>query len=321
MEAELTYAQYINRKMIEYVESLEYSVFFGQNVISGSRISGLGAGMDKLDNVLGLNTQNSENSLFGFGFGLSIMGVPSTYLMKQHDFVLLAIDHLVNTRRLLQNTKDLSSFVTVMVVVDSGFEGPQSNLNNLDDLYSLSGCKIWLLNSKSAIDLAFSSKREEFEIFAISQSNLRSPLPLDEKSLIEGGFSVTAERSMTQDSNPVLVNFGLGTQAFNSCVDFLLDQGMVFHVARQVEMNLEKNLKFLQTMALQGRKFIIVDSSKSRNRLSHQVVIGLLENRAEVLYISRHDSDFWKQVNDDQFVINQQSVLEFVRNVKDALHG
>ena len=54
--------------------------------------------IEKLDKVESINTQNSENSLIGFGFGLMLSKINSIYLVKQLDFVLLGLDHIVNTQ-------------------------------------------------------------------------------------------------------------------------------------------------------------------------------------------------------------------------------
>lgn len=315
MTQETSYANYINYRLNEYVKTLKDGVFFGQNVVSGSRISGLGAKMEENRNLLSFNTQNSENTLFGLGFGLSIQGIPSIYLMKQHDFALLAMDHMVNTRRLLQSTSNRAPFLVLMVVVDSGFEGPQSNLNNLDDFFSLSNCKIWLLNSKEAIDAAFQSERQNFEIFAIAQSTLKTILSPVDNFGVEGGFSFERDSFVAQDSLPILLNCGLVTKGFQECVNSLKNDGFKFHVMKQVEMNLETNLNFISKISIKNRKIVIFDASKSINKLSSQIAISLMEKGSKVLQINRGDYANWSYVNHDQFEINYLPVLQFLKNV------
>lgn len=312
MIGDFSLSSYINMKLNSYLEDLELGVFFGQNVMSGSRIAGLGLGVELQEKILSFNTPNSENSLFGLGFGLSISGIPSVYLMKQHDFSLLALDHLVNTRKLLQNYSNLAAFLAVMVVVDSGYEGPQSNLNNLDDLYSLSQADIWLLENKCVIDNAFASDRKDFEIFAISQRNLKLPLISENPSITIGGFQVL-ENNLTEDCKPVIVNCGLSTEAFNSCLSFLHDREIDFHIARQFKMNLEENLLFIERLAARGRKFVIVDGSKSRNRISTHLAYALLNLGSEVLLLGRQDLDSWRRVSQDNLQIDMESVLDFLR--------
>jgi len=312
MSNNFTFSSYINLKLIEYLENLEHGVFFGQNVITGSRVSGLGAQIDSLGNISSFNTQNSENALFGMGFGLSIEEIPSIYLMKQHDFALLAIDHMVNTARLLKNHSNLTTFLVLMVVVDSGYEGPQSNLNNLDDLYSISQAKISLLNNKNAVDYAFSSKRKAFEIFAISQKSLKRALPIEESLTIMDGFSVSDGLKAQENTEPVLVNCGLVNDVFESCVNYLLESGVKFQVARQIEMNLEENTQLMKKLAKSERKFVIFDSSKSINKLSIYFSDTLKEMNSRVLYLTRDDYAQWNRVDHDQFEIENKAVLDFL---------
>ena len=44
-----------------------------------------------------INTPNLENTLVGTGFGLMLSGLQAAFFMKQQDFLLLGVDHLVNT--------------------------------------------------------------------------------------------------------------------------------------------------------------------------------------------------------------------------------
>ena len=114
------------------------SVLFGQNITTGSRIAGMTNNIEKLDKVESINTQNSENSLIGFGFGLMLSKINSIYLVKQLDFVLLGLDHIVNTLNFLTAQKIKSAFSIITYIVDSGFEGPQSRLNCLSEIASMS---------------------------------------------------------------------------------------------------------------------------------------------------------------------------------------
>ena len=72
------------------------TIIFGQNITTGSRISGLTNNIEKIKKVEVINTQNSEASLTGFGFGLMIANTNSIYFSKQLDFIL-GLDHIINT--------------------------------------------------------------------------------------------------------------------------------------------------------------------------------------------------------------------------------
>jgi pyruvate/2-oxoglutarate/acetoin dehydrogenase E1 component len=99
----INYTSYINLQIKDFFIKKNTGVVFGQNIISGSRISGLGNGLDKLDNIKSINSTNSENALMGLGLGLALGGVPAIFLMKQHDFAILGLDQLTNTVNLISN--------------------------------------------------------------------------------------------------------------------------------------------------------------------------------------------------------------------------
>ena len=108
-------------------------VIFGQNIDAGSCLSGLTRGLGKVNNGLTINTPNCENTLVGVGFGLMLNSTSSIFFMKQQDFLLLGIDHLVNTYNIVRQHNPQASFTIFPVIVDSGYEGAQSALNNFND--------------------------------------------------------------------------------------------------------------------------------------------------------------------------------------------
>ncbi len=150
------------------------SVLFGQNITTGSRIAGMTNNIEKLDKVESINTQNSENSLIGFGFGLMLSKINSIYLVKQLDFVLLGLDHIVNTLNFLTAQKIKSAFSIITYIVDSGFEGPQSRLNCLSEIASMSksNCRFLVFPE----DIKYNIKKinqNGFNLFCLSQKYSR----------------------------------------------------------------------------------------------------------------------------------------------------
>jgi len=151
-------------------------VVYGQNVAAGSRIGGICRGVEEITNVRTLNTTNSENTLAGFGFGLLLAEVDAVYVLKQHDFMLLGMDQWRNTWNVLKNRQLNNSYVVIAPVVDSGYEGPQANLNNLQEFSSIFGCPTIIVNSYSGI-------RKSFEMVATSGLTI---LGLSQKMLKSG---------------------------------------------------------------------------------------------------------------------------------------
>ena len=145
-------------------------VLFGQNITFGSRISGLTSEIEKNKNVRIYNTQNSENSLVGFGLGLMLNNRNSIYFAKQLDFILLAMDHIVNTFNYIIFKKKIGSFSIITYIVDSGFEGPQSRLYNLQEISSMSfvDCIYLIFPDDIKINLK-KINNKSFKIFCLSQ--------------------------------------------------------------------------------------------------------------------------------------------------------
>jgi pyruvate/2-oxoglutarate/acetoin dehydrogenase E1 component len=133
----MDYVTQVNATLRVELAKFESSVVYGQNINAGSRLGGLAKGLGDISGCTVINTPNVENSLVGMGFGLMLSGTPSVYVMKQQDFVLLGVDQLVNTWNALRSRGPFVPFVIAMIVVDSGWEGPQSSFNNTDGLASL----------------------------------------------------------------------------------------------------------------------------------------------------------------------------------------
>ncbi len=164
------------------------SFIFGQNLTKGSRIAGLTNFLDKIKKSKIINTQNSENTLIGFGFGLSLMGKTAIYFAKQLDFLLLGMDHIVNTLNSLKLEKKNGNFSIITYIVDSGYEGPQSRFHCLQEVGGISKAKCVYLVFPD--DIAFNLKKintKLFSIFCISQKYSRLEYKLKSKKIIGDG--------------------------------------------------------------------------------------------------------------------------------------
>jgi len=146
------------------------TIIFGQNITTGSRIAGLTNNIEKIKKIEIFNTQNSESTLIGFGLGLMMSKINSVYFAKQLDFIILGLDHIVNTfnSTLLQKIK--KSFSIITYITDSGYEGPQSRFHCLSDISSFSkvNCKYLIFPD----DIKFNLKKLNgvgMNIFCFSQ--------------------------------------------------------------------------------------------------------------------------------------------------------
>jgi hypothetical protein len=292
----LTYAQYVNAKTIERFTTRK-SVIFGQNIVAGSRISGLGASLDCLKNVTALNTPNAENSLMGFGLGMMLSGIDSAFLMKQHDFALLGLDQVTNTVNVAKNYPLTASFVVLMVIVDSGYEGPQASLNNLDEFASLSRSPVHFLNTRENIDRAFQSSRNPgFHMMALSQKSMKNPLEqgLDQFENIHAGqFFENPE-----PSSILLIYFGLELQYLNQIKDEFSRIGRAPDVL--IVAKLYSKIHLLDLNLGKYSSIIVIDTSKSEISYAQKLASDLKSKFDKILYVGRTQSDAWGFVNSDE---------------------
>ena len=149
------------------------SILFGQNITTGSRISGMTNNIEKLKECKIINMPNSENSLIGYGCGVRINNKSCIYFVKQLDFVLLGMDHIVNTINMSLIKGSLGNFKIITYIVDSGYEGPQSRLHNLGEIQSLSKINSRYLVFKDDIETSFKISKNGLTILCLSQKYSR----------------------------------------------------------------------------------------------------------------------------------------------------
>lgn len=296
---ETTFTKTINVKINELCSN-EPTIIFGQNIISGSRISGLGIGLENNINSLAINTTNTENSLFGMGFGILLTGINAIYLMKQHDFGLLGFDQLRHTNNLLRNLQIANNFRIIQVVVDSGMEGPQSNLNNLNEYSSISDAPVYFLNSLENIEFAFEqSKKDQLSVLAISQSTMKSPvLQISEKSVGTGigrlYYSASNyERKILLIAFATNSNFATQVRSQLEDLEFELDILLVSHLKKYQ----------LEESQIWGKyqTIIVSDESKSVVSFSDLLLQELYRLYPEktIIPLRNQQNKSWATVNED----------------------
>jgi pyruvate/2-oxoglutarate/acetoin dehydrogenase E1 component len=291
----MKYVQYINSLIKEQVETQSEIVLFGQNINAGSCLSGLTRGLNVKNNGLLINTQNSENLLVGAGFGMMLNNVSSIFFMKQMDFLLLGVDHLVNTYNIVRQSNPKSSFTIFPVIVDSGFEGPQSALNNFDDFCSIAGIEGYSFTNK------------------LDAKNIIS------EQLIKPGFRIlsTGQRLLKADSLDLEVTYKdndcnffqyqNGLDASIICFNQALPYGIeLYSLMKEKGLNsslfsinshLKKNYDFIINNIIKTKRVIIIDDSKSHNRLSNillsEVLIKCQLKRYKIITRQPQNNDFF----------------------------
>lgn len=310
--SEATFCEEINKTIIDIFSKYDRSVIYGQNIIAGSRISGLGKNLEKIQNAFVFNSTNTENSLMGIGMGCSLMGVPSLYLMKQHDFALLGLDQLVNTYNLIRNKRMKAPFIVVMVVVDSGFEGPQSNLNNLDDFASITKANVHFLNTYEKIstfkDLNLSN---DLHFLAISQKNLKKEISQNLLTFLKGDeyFNLYRFKNKFQTKIDNLIIYSgtasiLNEQYIDEIKNMQIDIAILHKIDKDIR-NIDLNL------FEEYRNVYIFSPSKSLNNSLQFLHSNLLQLDKKVVTQFQENKLDWTQVNSDEFNLDLPSVREF----------
>ena len=305
-----TNTNFINTKIREYFLFKNNGIIFGQNIISGSRISGLGKDLEKISNVTALNTTNAENSLMGLGLGLALNGTPSMFIMKQHDFALLGLDQLTNSVNLIQNFGFNESFIIVMVVVDSGYEGPQASLNNLDEFASLSRQPLYFLNSKQNIEHAFEcAKKPGLHIMALSQKQMKSPI----LNLPKGRMnSKDASNSSAVNSENLIIYTGFNTEL----IEQLLIEARNMDTSFDLLLNSMLPFPKFDEVALDLRRYsrvAFIQDTKSLFTASHVEAIKIVSRSNEVRVFTRVPNLSWSSVFHDSPEYKTEEIINFFK--------
>jgi pyruvate/2-oxoglutarate/acetoin dehydrogenase E1 component len=269
----MKYVEYLNSLIKEQLSTQSDIVIYGQNIDAGSSLSGLTRGLSVKKGLI-INTQNSENLLVGAGFGLMLNNVSSVFFMKQLDFLLLGIDHLVNTYNIIRQSNPKASFTIFPVTVDSGFEGPQSSLNNFDDFCSIAGVDGYSITNKNDAKVIISNHlvKPGFRILSTGQRLLREST-LELNILHHEASGKYFQYKKGSDATIVCFNQALhyGLELSN-----LMQEKSISSSLFSINFHLQTNYQFIFEDINFTKRLIIIDDSKSKNRLSDKFLSEVL---------------------------------------------
>ncbi len=312
--SQTNFTEHINTRMQELLRTKSHAVVFGQNVFAGSRISGLGKNLETIPGVKAMNTPNIENSLMATGMGLLLAGTSSIFIMKQHDFALLGLDQLTNTWNLVRAQDLTAYFVVLMVVVDTGLEGPQANLNNLDEFASLTRAPVYLLSTQENIDQAFLlASGPGLHFMAVGQSRLKSIVDSSESNASMGRTGTLIERS-SKANNCVIVYFGLNIQLAEHLAMKLSRVHLNSDIFAVMELS-NINALIADPRIENYQYLVIADSGKSMFSASAQYERLARIKYQKVAYVKRAPSISWSEVDDVEFEFSDldvENILEIL---------
>ena len=309
----MKYVDYINSILKQIVKKEENLVLYGQNINAASCLSGLTRDLGNLNKSMTINTPNSENTLVGIGFGLMLSQTSSIFFMKQLDFLLLGIDHLVNTYNIIRERCLNASFTIFPVTVDSGYEGPQSALNNIDDLASISDVQAFSFTNKIDTDKILNKKLvcPGFRILSPSQDLLKNEL-IDIPVLYHDEDLNFFKYFHGNDLTIICFNFALkyGIECYN-IFKFNHIHSSLFSINSHLPFDYRSIVKDLN----KTKRLLVIDDSKSINKHSNSFLQKVyLEFNLERKFIVMRDREINRfYPNNDELNLDYHSLVNYFR--------
>lgn len=305
----MKYVQYINELINKKTSATKRLVLFGQNIAAGSHLTGLTRGLKVGEGGMIINTPNSEYTLTGLGFGLMISGVPSIFFTKQQDFLLLGVEHLVDTYNFIRRKSPQSSFTIVAIALDLGYHGPQSSMNNLGDFASFARVPVFAVTNKIDTEEVVNEYlvRPGFRIIGVSQRLFGQELLEPEK--------------IYSNEEKTLFQYAQGDRVTIVCFNFSFPEGFELH-KRLREKGVSSSLfsvsagtpidwgRILQDIQ-ETKHLVVLENSKSGN-LSCYHLLNEVRSRygdAEVILLKRELSDDFVIPQLDQLEINYEELV------------
>lgn len=294
--------EYLNGLIKSHVSTTDNCVLFGQNIDAGSSLGGLTRNIKVNPGSKIFNSINAENSLAGFGFGLMMNGSIGVFFMKQMDFLLLSIDHLVNTYNIIRSIKDNypeGSFTIVATVVDSGYDGPQSSFNNFYELCAIARVDGFTVTNKTDADILFRKQflQPGFRIIALSQRLCKEELietapPLHVSD--NGNFF-----KFREGKDATVVSFNFSYPQASELVSFLAEnkiEASHYNISNTTNNDWETIISDIS----KTKRVIIIDDSKSMHAGGENLLSYLcgMQLEKKIILKRKLDTDWLYPVSD-----------------------
>ena len=292
-------------------------LLFGENIDTGSRISGLARGLTVNPAGRILNVGNCELTHIGLGLGMMLDGGNAVVFMKQLDFLLLGLDQAVNTFsfiRAAHTSSGLGSFTVFVIVCDQGYQGPQSSLNAAGDVASLANVGVYCLNTAGDASRVIRQQfvTPGFRIVCTSQRLFGTP-----------AVELPVEAHAADNS---VFRYRSGEDVTIACYNFSLRDGLALaeHLAEagiqsdllHVNFVPDMDVTLLSESCSRTGALILVDDSKTVSKFGDGLVAELLSRGVsiEVLSLGRRGcTTEGYGVAEDRFLPDHGAALEFAR--------
>lgn len=307
----VNYITAVNQFIVSEVATIPNAVLYGENINTGSRISGLCRNLRAPEDGRIINVGNCEAAHCGIGFGLMLNGVSAVLFAKQLDFMLAGMDHFVSTYNFIRchgEPGSLGSFTIITIVCDHGYQGPQSSFNALGDVCSLARVPGFTItnNQDAAYVLRTQLKKPGFRFICLSQR------------LFSTEF-LNLEIVYAADDSSVF-QYSKGNDVTIVCFNFALPEGYVLH-RKLLERGITSSLfsvnfvlphgwEPIKQSVAQTRRLVVIDDSKSVNLLGHTLLHEIttqFPQHQSILITRESDIDFG--VCPDNLRIDYDSIM------------
>jgi len=306
----MKYVEYINGLIGKKTVETKKLVLFGQNIAAGSCLSGLTRGLKVGEGGLIINTPNSENTLAGLGFGMLLSGISSIFFMKQQDFLLLGIDALVDTYNFIRRKNPAASFTIMFIVVDDGYGGLQSSLNNFGDFCSIARIAGFTITNQvdGAEIINNHLVSPGFRIIAVSQRLFRQEL-IDVKKVYSNEEKTLFQ--YTEGNKATIICFNLsfpyGLELYNKLKEKNINSSL-FSVNAVTPIKWNKIIENVK----KTKNLVIIDDSKSENLSCDNLIMNILEEcqiNNKIIIKREFLNNDWLSPNLDQLTINYGDIV------------
>ena len=245
--------------------------------------------------------------------------VPSIFFMKQLDFLVLGVDHLVNTYNFIRRKKPETSFTIMAVVFDQGYQGLHSSFNNLGDFCSIARVPGFTITNKVDGEQIIDSQliSPGFRLIGVSQR-----LAIEEILEVENIYS---------NKESTVFQYTKGTDATIVCFNFSLSYGWEL-TNKLKEKGINSSLFSVNAVTpiewgeiienVKGTKnLVVIDDSKSENLSCHNFLMDAFESCQidNKIIAKREFSGDWLSPNLDKLEINYENIIDRLINKNDKL--
>lgn len=229
--------------------------------------------------------------------------------MKQMDFLVLGIDHLVNTYNFIRREEPITSFTIMAVVIDQGYQGLQSSFNNLGDICSIANVPGFTITNRIDGEQIINSQLVSpgFRIIGVSQRLFNEDILQVEK--------------IYSNKESTIFQYTEGTDATIVCFNFSFPYGWELHKKLQ-ESSINASLFSVNAATptewhdiienIKGtRNLVIIDDSKSLNLSCYSLINGVLDKYplTNNIIVKRELLENWLNPNPDKLEINYEEIV------------